>query len=96
MDRRLSKEQVEHVAWLARIHLSEEEKELFTKQLNDILNYFNKINELNTEDVPLTYQLTDMSDIFRSDKVTSSLTSEKATQNAPKTKEGYFKSPKIV
>ena len=49
--RRLSKKEVEHTAWLAHIELSEEEKALFTEQFNDILDYFKKIDEIDTEGV---------------------------------------------
>ena len=53
----LSKKEVEHVAWLAHIELSEQEKTLFTEQFNEILEYFKKIDEVDTEDVEPTYHV---------------------------------------
>lgn len=96
MDRRITKEQVEHVAWLARVELSEEEKELFVRQLNEILEHFQKIDRIDTEGVPPTYHVLDLMNVCRRDEVTPSIGEEPALNNAPKRKEGYFKAPRIV
>ena len=96
MDRRITKEQVEHVAWLARVELSEEEKELFVRQLNEILEHFQKIDRIDTEGVPPTYHVLDLMNVVRRDEVTPSIGEESALNNAPKRKEGYFKAPRIV
>lgn len=95
MRRHISKEEVEHVAWLARLELSEEEKNLYTEQFNDILEYFSKINELKTEDVPPTYHVVNLVNVFREDEVKPSLPVEEVVRNAPKKREGYFEAPKI-
>jgi len=92
----ISREQVEHIAWLAKIELSEEEKELFTRQFNEILDYFKKMDKLNTENVPPTYHVLDLVNIFREDKVKPPLPKEKSIKNAPKRKGRYFKAPKII
>jgi len=95
IDKHISKKQVEHVAWLSRLELFEEEKKLFTKQFNEILEYFNKINELDTEKTPPTYHVVNIANVFRKDEVRPSLSNEQATQNAPKKRERYFEAPKI-
>lgn len=92
----ISKEQVEHIAWLARVELSKEEKKLFTKQLNEILEYFRKIDELDTGKVPPTYHVLDLVNVFRGDEVKPSLSKEDSTRNAPKKEGMYLKAPKII
>jgi aspartyl-tRNA(Asn)/glutamyl-tRNA(Gln) amidotransferase subunit C len=96
MEKHISKAQVEHVAWLARVELSEREKELFTKQFNDIINFFKKIEKLDTENVQPTYHVLDVSNVYREDEVKPSLSVEEALQNAPKKDKGYVKAPKII
>jgi aspartyl-tRNA(Asn)/glutamyl-tRNA(Gln) amidotransferase subunit C len=92
----ISKDEVEHIAWLARIELSEEEKQLFLKQFNDILAYFQKISEVNTEGVEPTYHVIDLKNIFRDDEIKPSLPVREALQNAPRRERTFIKAPKIV
>lgn len=92
----LSKEEVEHVAWLAHIELSEEEKVLFTEQFNEILDYFKKIDEIDTEGVEPTYNVLDLKNVSRPDKKKPSLTNEEALSNAPKKDKKFIKAPRIV
>jgi aspartyl-tRNA(Asn)/glutamyl-tRNA(Gln) amidotransferase subunit C len=94
--RHLSKKEVEHVAWLAHIELSEQEKTLFTEQFNGILDYFKKIDEVDTEDVEPTYHVLDINNVFRKDKTEPSLPAEKVLENAPKKEKKFFKAPRIV
>ena len=94
--RLISKKEVEHVAWLARIELSEEEKNLFTEQFNEILEYFQKISEANTEDAPPTYHVLELVNVQREDAVTPSLSADEALRNAPKKEDRFYKAPKIV
>ncbi|MEM3736987.1 MAG: Asp-tRNA(Asn)/Glu-tRNA(Gln) amidotransferase subunit GatC [Candidatus Bathyarchaeia archaeon] len=96
MDKLVTKDQVEHIAWLARIELSEEDKELFARQLNEILEYFQKIDQIDTEGIPPTIHVLDIFNIFRSDEVSPSLSVEAALSNASQSKGGYFKAPRIV
>ncbi|MEM1606689.1 MAG: Asp-tRNA(Asn)/Glu-tRNA(Gln) amidotransferase subunit GatC [Candidatus Bathyarchaeia archaeon] len=93
---RISKEQVEHIAELAHIELTEEEKNLFTEQFNRILEFFEKISSINTEDVPPTYHVFDLVNVFRKDEVGEPLPKESALRNAPRREENFFKSPRIV
>ena len=92
----LSKKEVEHVAWLAHIELSDKEKTLFTEQFNEILEYFKKIDELDTKGVEPTYHVLDLKNVFRKDETTPSLSTEVALKNAPKKEKKFFKAPRIV
>jgi len=94
--RRISKKEVEHIGWLARIELSEEEKVLFTEQFNEILDYFEKVDEVETEEVPPTYHVLDLVNVYREDEVLSSLSVEDALKNAPKKEKQFLKAPRIV
>ncbi len=94
--RRISKKEVEHIAWLARIELSEDEKDIFTKQFNEILDFFEKIDEVETEKVPPTYHVLDLANVYRDDEVLPSLPIEEALKNAPKKEKEFLKAPRIV
>ncbi len=94
--RRITKKEVEHVAWLARVELSEEEKTLFTRQLNEILDYFRLIDEAKTEGIPPTYHVLELTNVFREDEVEPSLDMEKSLGNAPRKEKGYFRAPRII
>ncbi|MEM2110475.1 MAG: Asp-tRNA(Asn)/Glu-tRNA(Gln) amidotransferase subunit GatC [Candidatus Bathyarchaeia archaeon] len=92
----ISPKEVEHVAWLAHVELSEEEKTLFTEQFNRILDFFKKIDEINVKDVLPTYHVLDLVNIYRQDEAKESLPREETLKNAPKKEEAFFKSPRIV
>ena len=94
--RHLSKKEVEHTAWLAHIELSENEKELFTGQFNDILDYFKKIDKVDTEHVQPTYHVLDLTNVYREDEATLSLPKEEALRNAPKKEKEFLRAPRIV
>ena len=89
-------EQVEHVARLARLKLTSEELELFTTQLSSILDYINKLNELDTADVePLSHPL-EMVNVFRDDERAESLPRDEALANAPEQRDGFFRVPPVL
>ena len=92
----ISKKDVEHTAWLARIELSEDEKNLFSKQFNEILHYFKKIDSIDTEEVPPTYHILNLVNIFRKDEVQPSLPEKDVLGNASKKEKRFFKAPKIL
>ncbi|MCZ2809528.1 MAG: Asp-tRNA(Asn)/Glu-tRNA(Gln) amidotransferase subunit GatC [Candidatus Bathyarchaeota archaeon] len=92
----LSKKEVEHIAWLAHIELSDKEKTLFTEQFNEILDYFKKIDEVDTEGVEPTYHVLDLKNVSRTDETTPSLPIEEALRNAPKKEKKFIKAPRIV
>jgi aspartyl-tRNA(Asn)/glutamyl-tRNA(Gln) amidotransferase subunit C len=92
----ITREDVEHVAELARLELTAAEKEQFITQLNHILTYFEKLNELDTTDVEPTAQVIPMSNVFRDDAVQPSLDRTKVLQNAPEESHFFFKVPRII
>ncbi|GIP50178.1 Aspartyl/glutamyl-tRNA(Asn/Gln) amidotransferase subunit C [compost metagenome] len=87
---------VEHVAKLARLHLTDEEREMFTEQLNAILQYAEKLNELNTDDIAPTTHVLHLSNVMRADEVKESLPPEKVFRNAPDEEDGQFKVPAVL
>jgi len=96
MSQKIDKTQAKKVAKLSRLDLSENEIEEFSAQLNAILEYVEKMNELNTDDVqPLAHCLP-VSNCFREDIVKESLGTEKTLSNAPQTDNEFFKVPKIL
>ncbi len=92
----LNREEVLHVAHLARLSLNPEEIELFTRQLNDILAYVEKLQELDTGDVAPMAHVLPVFNAFREDEVTPGLPREGALDNAPAREEGAFLVPRII
>lgn len=88
---KLTKEQVLHIAKLAKLTLSEKEIIKFQKQLSDILGYIEVLNELDTSKVKPTSQVTGLENVLREDKVGKCLTKKEALSNAKNKHEGYFK-----
>jgi len=86
---------VEHVAKLARLELTEEEKELYTKQLGDVLKYVDQMNEVDTSNVKPMAQVVDLVNVMREDVVHYEQTKEELMANAPDEEDGFFKVPKI-
>ncbi len=93
---KISKKDVEHVALLARLELSEEEKKTFTEQLGQILDHAAKIQKLNTAKIPPTAHIAPLNNVLRDDKTDECLSNEEALSNAPKQEDGGFVVPKIV
>lgn len=86
---------VEHVAKLARLELTDEEKELYTKQLGAVLEYVNQMNEVDTSKIEPMTQVVDFVNVMREDKVVYEQTKEELMKNAPDEENGFFKVPKI-
>ncbi len=92
----IDKKTIEHVALLSRLELRQEEKELFASQLQDILTYIEKLNEMDTSQVkPMAYA-TIRTNVFREDAPTPSLNTEEALKNAPGKVVDFFKVPKVI
>ena len=92
-----SEETLEHISKLALLDLSEEEKNKLAKQLGDILEYFKKLNDLDTTDVkPMTHPIEGLKNVFREDIPWKSLSNEEALKNAKHTKDGYFKASRVL
>lgn len=83
---------IQKIAELARIELSEKEELLLHQQIDRILEYVDRLNEVNTEDVEATLQVTGLSNITRQDEFRpdQQLTPEDALANSPQKKDGYF------
>jgi aspartyl-tRNA(Asn)/glutamyl-tRNA(Gln) amidotransferase subunit C len=87
---------VDHVARLARLELTAEEKERFRRQLGLILEHAEKVSEVAAEDVPPTSHPVPRSNVFRPDEPAPSLTQEEALGAAPQAEDGRFRVPRIV
>jgi aspartyl-tRNA(Asn)/glutamyl-tRNA(Gln) amidotransferase subunit C len=87
---------VEHVARLARLELSENEKKLFAGQMGAILGYVEKLKELNTEGILPTSHAVPMENAFREDATRPSIGIEKALANAPDRAESFYRVPKVI
>ncbi len=92
----ISKKDVEHVAKLARLGLSEKEKTLFTKQLSDILEFADSLKKIDTKNVPPTSHAIPMENVLREDKVTPCKNTKDILANAPEEEEHMFKVPRII
>jgi len=92
----LSREEVLHVAELARLSLRPAEVELFTRQLNDILAYVQKLEELDTTGVAPLAHVIPLVNAFREDVVREGLPLEAALKNAPAREEGSFLVPRVI
>ncbi len=93
---KISYDEVEHVGRLARLALSEEERERMRAQLDAILTYIDKLNELDTSQVEPTSHVIPMTNVFREDKVRPSLSQDQALANAPDRQEALFRVPRIL
>jgi aspartyl-tRNA(Asn)/glutamyl-tRNA(Gln) amidotransferase subunit C len=93
---KLSLEEVEHIAVLARLGLSSAEKEMFRDQLSAILDYAEKLNRLDTAGVPPTTSALPLSNVMRLDEVTPSLSTDDALANAPDAEANQFRVQAIL
>lgn len=88
---KLTREEVLHIASLARIALSEEEINLLREQLSNILANFEALQEVDTNGVPPTAQSVDLHSVMRSDEVFPSLSPDDTLSNAPRREGDYFR-----
>jgi aspartyl-tRNA(Asn)/glutamyl-tRNA(Gln) amidotransferase subunit C len=92
----ITKEEVEYVAHLARLEIDDAQKDKFTSQLNDILLYIDKLNELDTSGVePMSHAMA-VTNAFREDRIVDSLGTEKSLANAPDARGEFFRVPKVI
>lgn len=92
----ISKEQVRHVALLARLHLSDDEIDFFGGQLGQILEHIDTISKVDTSKVKPTAHAVEVTNVFREDETKACLSQDEALANAPKAEAGGFVVPKIV
>ncbi len=97
MSTHVSREEVEHVAALARLRLSDEELERFSGQLSRILTYVQDVNGVDTTGIPGTMSMVASdANVLRDDEVRPSLSLEQAVGNAPETVDGLFHVPQVI
>ena len=93
---KLSSQEVEYVAHLARLEITDKEKDKLTAQLNDILLYIDKLNELDTKGVePMSHAIA-VTNAFREDNIVDSIGTEKSLANAPDARGEFFRVPKVI
>jgi aspartyl-tRNA(Asn)/glutamyl-tRNA(Gln) amidotransferase subunit C len=93
---KLSLEQVEHVAQLAQLALTEQEKELFRDQLSSILEYAERLQDVETDDIPPTATVLSLENVMRPDAAQPSLPRQDVLANAPTTEDHCFRVPVIL
>lgn len=93
---KINQQDVEHVAQLARLSLNPDDLKIMTGQMDAILGYVDKLNELDTTGIEALSHAVPMSNAFREDEITEPIGVERALQNAPQRNDNYFKVPKII
>jgi aspartyl-tRNA(Asn)/glutamyl-tRNA(Gln) amidotransferase subunit C len=93
---RITREEVAHVAKLARLEMNEEEMEQYTGQLNAILEYAGKLNHIETGNISPTAHVLPLRNVFREDKVEPGLPRQNALANAPEEESGMFRVPRVI
>jgi aspartyl-tRNA(Asn)/glutamyl-tRNA(Gln) amidotransferase subunit C len=86
---------VKEIAFLARLDLTQEETETFVSQFQDILKYFNILNELDTEHVPPAYLSSVKKSVMREDVIEESVPTKEFLANAPQSKDDYVVIPRV-
>ena len=95
-DNKISAKQVSHLAELARIELTEEEKEAFTIHLNAVLDYFKILDEADTKNIRPMLSVLELTNVWREDAPRPSLTTEEVLEGVPRKEKNYIKSPRIA
>jgi aspartyl-tRNA(Asn)/glutamyl-tRNA(Gln) amidotransferase subunit C len=93
---KITRSDVEHVAQLARLRFRQDQLALFTEQLNTLLSYFDKLQEVDTAGIEPSTHAVDLCNAFRPDLSRPSMAEDDALRNAPASERGCFKVPKII
>jgi len=93
---KLSIDEVEHIADLARLRLTEVEKERYAEQLSDILDYIEHLEELDTDHIQPTASVLEMQLRLREDQTRPGLSQDDVLGNAAETQDGQFKVPRVL
>lgn len=88
-------EEVERVAFTARLELEEEKKDELEEEMEEILDWFSRIDEVETEDMEPAFHPIDLKNELREDEIEDTLSSEEALENTEHEEDGFFKGPKI-
>ncbi len=92
----VSLDEVRYIARLARLQFTEAEEARMALQMSRILDYVEKLNELDTADVPPMSHVLDLTNVFREDVAAPRVTREQALRNAPDADDQYFRVPKVI
>ena len=93
---KIDRKEVEHVAQLARLQFDEAQLEMFINQMNNILEYFDKLQDLDTSGIEPTSHAVVMNNVFRNDVAEKLFDKDVMLENAPEKEKGCFKVPKII
>ncbi len=93
---RLTTQEVEHIATLSRLELSDAERERAASELSQIIGYFESLSELDTENTAPTMHALPIENVLRADEVRAGLSREAALSNAPESADGMFQVPRVV
>ncbi|RLG74079.1 MAG: Asp-tRNA(Asn)/Glu-tRNA(Gln) amidotransferase GatCAB subunit C [Thermoprotei archaeon] len=91
-----SEKLLEHLSWLARLKLTEREKEILVKDITRIIDFFNKLSEVNVENIEPTTHIIELVNVLREDIPRKPMETAEALANAPLKEGGFFKAPRIL
>lgn len=92
----ITKDTIKYAAELSRIKLNREEEEELFRQLEDIIHFIDKLKEVDVSSVEPTFYILSLTDVFREDKPSKSLSIEEVLKNAPQKEKNFFVVPKII
>ncbi len=92
----ISHKDIEQIALLSRLELTGEEKETYSRQLNNILGHFEPLGLVDTKNVTPMIHVLPLKNVFRKDQVGEQMSRDEALSNCPASEDGYFKVPRII
>ena len=95
MTNKINTDMIKHMAYLVRLGITEEEAQKFSGQFSSIVDYFNMLNEVDTENVPPASDITNNTNVLREDVANPSMSREEFLNNAPQSERGYVKVPTV-
>lgn len=92
----ITKEQVNHIAHLSRLEIQEDEVDGYIEKLEKVVDLFNELNSVDTENIKPTYHVLDLVNVFREDIAQEGMNREEVLKNSKETEAGQFKVPTII
>ena len=92
----ITKEQVNHIAHLSRLEIQEDEVDGYIEKLEKVVDLFNELNSVDTENIKPTYHVLDVVNVFREDVAQEGMNREEVLKNSKETEAGQFKVPTII
>ena len=92
----MTKEQVNHIAHLSRLEIQEDEVDGYIEKLEKVVDLFNELNSVDTENIKPTYHVLDLVNVFREDVAQEGMNREEVLKNSKETEAGQFKVPTII